>query len=564
MDAIQTKMMAFRELIGPLHAFWNTHPIVWLFQSKATKVKALTDLFLDRVHAALLSREEEGWRACTERYLEVLREEHADAFQIERVQRIYWGYLYRQELSEPVEFREEIFQRFGEWKNQPSIKRTLRSDVFENTFETEIQKLTKYPHLMEKLLESATLQDAFFHWVCRCKGDADLFALYPSIQAELINLHLGEDVSDIDVRLIEMQNGQPCLLFDTKEGPQWFNLLDRQEEVAYRSYGFRSTVDEALQAYSKKLTIEVGNYDISRKGMTNWNAHFGFFDGENYHYPSLEAQDYWKGLPEQRRLSLEQAKEFFGEEIEEGKWGISLYSLRLEDNLNAQGAHSLIEIAAWDAEKQDFALYRFGKLAHQYPVGAWQLAKFLFSFQTAAIACGDDAMRGVNRQASWTSIVMDDLAGRNVMGRIRHYLDRGIKRNLAFQIIASSCIKWARRIFDYATEQAGLVHKLPSLRMHCTKIENNLFFNVLFFPAFFLPMVLANLWISFIALCFAPWRKLVIEHRPGMLKTKRFIFHKEWHTREIEHPAKLHQLQIEREEWRPKGKIQPMFLKNFN
>ncbi len=563
MDAIQTKMMAFRELIGPLDAFWNTHHIKWLFQSKTTRESVLTDLFLNRVHCALLNREEGEWRACTERYLEILREEHVDFGQIERVQRICWGYLYRAELSEPAEFREEIALAFEEWKNTPVVKRTLRSDVFENSFEIEIKKLSKYPQLMEKIVESAALQDVFFHWVCRCNGDVDLFALYPSIQTELISLNLGGDVSDIDVRLIEMQSGEPALLFDTEEGSKWFNLLDRQEEVTYRSYGFKSTVGEALQAYSKKLTIEIGNYDISRMGMTNWNAHFGFFDGENYHFPSLEEQDYWKGLPEQRRLSVEQAKEFFGEEIEEGKWGVSLYSLRLEENLNVDGAHSLVEIAAWDAEEKDYAVYRFGKLAHQYPVGAWQLAKFLFSFHTAAIACSDDAMRNMKRQATWTSVVMDDQAGRNVMERIKHYIDRGIKRNLAFQIIASSCIKWARRIFDFATEQAGIERKLPSLRIHCTKIENNLGLNILFFPAFFLPILLANLWISFVALCFAPWRKLVIEHREGILKTKRFISHKEWHTKEIEHPAKLHQLQIEQEEWRPKGKIQPMFLTNL-
>ena len=453
------------------------------------------------------------------------------------------GLQYRAGL-EKQRFSKSLFVALSEqaktWKSEQFIY-----DNFELTDEetAQIEKIASYPHFAKFALENRSIFLQVMPWALRDRCPVDIFVEFPKLQQDLFDAelemkigHFGEPLVRIEMEMREDGSLQKVANF-LIEG-EWVNVLDRTHTVTLRG-GWKLTFEEIFEVFRNKVR-EIGDLEISSKGIVNWNSHkLGWYNSKRGEHEllDLDQKNWWEGLPPLERLSSAQVKERYGVEVDGKNWVVGTHSTRGSLTLDFEQTHAFIELAM-PVGNGVYQVYAFGKFGIHFPSNVLENLKLFCQTMPAVVATPDENLFYHHRQHRLFSVPLSPRKGLRFMLKLRQDIRRARHGNFVYQIESENCAKWALEMLEDVTGKLPNLFYVPLLDTDPQSFVSWIWGGIRRMPSWLQTYAITRL----VHVPFGAWRgQWVVE--AGEKSWKSLWYHEFWETGAVFLPAFLnHQL----------------------
>lgn len=440
-----------------------------------------------------------------------------------------------------IDKRNLLIEEAVKWKKNQKIfwKKTLSESDY-----NKINEACCYPLFIEILLKDPILKNDFFNWTLRDGISIAPFIEFPGIREKLIenNLHgrigrMGGDFLKIAKETTPKQENiiEKVLLlpFDGR----LINILNEKNEIKFQGE-YNLTIKEIYRIFKRKL-LQAGNLEYFSQGITNWNAHrLGWWNEKtgNYELVDLDQSDWWFQMPIFEILTLEEAQNRYGENVDGKQWILIAKATREYPTLNYAKSHAYLEIAIPIAGRC-YSVYDFGKVATEFPATHWEEMRTFTVTVLAAIAYPDENVYYLHRQQVGYCFYLQHHEGLKFMDSIKSDILKSREGNVVFQIESENCGRWIQNLLE---EQLGK-DQVPNLfRMHLIDAEpiglpDKIFRFVRILPRFCRSRILA-----FLHLPFGAWKGRWVVDKQGKKEWKSLNTSSYWQDGIVYLPARLH------------------------
>lgn len=433
---------------------------------------------------------------------------------------------------------EDLKSLANQWKRRQSI---FNSEDLTPIELEALRQAARFPAFIAVLHLSAAIQDDFFQWILRDQMSCIPFIEFPALIETISRSHLngrlacqGSHLLKIKKESIEGNNVQKIvtLPFEGRD----INILDENLMVTFRGH-LKMRLKEIFEVFKSKELV-AGDLEFMREGIINWNIHqLGYWDDEEKQYKQVDVDQakWWWQLPSFELLSLEQAKERYGEQLDGVLWSASASATRGVPSLTYEKTHAFMELAI-PISRQSYAVFDFGKLAFRYPGSIWELMEMFCKNVHATVAYPDDNVYYSQRQHALHSFTLTPEQGEKLMGLIKEDIVKSRNYNFIYQIESENCAKWVQTKLEAILGET----QVPNLyRMQLLDTEPEGPVSHLFRFIKSLPENWQVPFITRLHLILGASRQTWIEEN-GQIVAKSLQLHSFWDTGEIYLPALMH------------------------
>jgi len=353
------------------------------------------------------------------------------------------GLLYRLEKV-PLEAQDKSFiEMADEWKRAQELLWNLPLSSKERR---AVQEASQYSLFVDLVQSDPEIKENFFNWTLRDHLPHEIFIQYPHV-SDLINDHrLNGRIGTVAGHHLKIQKRGKgeyqvktvTLPFEGKD----IEILDLEREITFRGH-LKLTIKEIFELFKDKPNRFV-DVEYFAQGITNWNAqHLGYYDTlkKNYEVISLEQKEWWKQLPPLEILTLEEAKERYGDYITGYNWSVCAKAARGFLNLSYEKCHAYLEIAIPNSD-HSYNIYEFGKFARFFPYGVFE-TMIVFTITTpGTVAYPDENIYHTARQQAGYAFALNHFQGLLLMEELKKDIEEARKGNMVFQVETENCGKW--------------------------------------------------------------------------------------------------------------------------
>lgn len=433
---------------------------------------------------------------------------------------------------------EDLKKLANQWKKRQLI--FINDDLNQTELET-LRQAAQFPAFITVLHLSAAIQDDFFQWILRDQMSCIPFIEFPALINTLSKSHLDGRLAcqGCDLLKIKKENigggGIQKIVTLPFEGRD-INILDENLMVTFQGH-LKMRIKEVFEVFKSKELV-AGDLEFMREGIINWNIHqLGYWDNETKGYKQINVDQakWWWQLPSFEVLSLEQAKERYGQQLDGILWSASASATRGVPSLTYEKTHAFMELAI-PLSKQSYAVFDFGKLAYRYPGTIWELMEMFCKNVHATVAYPDDNVYYSQRQHALHAFTLTPDQGESLMELIKEDIKKSRTYNFIYQIESENCAKWVQTKLEaiLGEDQVPNLYRMQLLDTEPEGPVSHLFRFIKSLPE--------NWQVPFITrlhLILGASRQTWIEEN-GQLVAKSLQRHSFWDTGEIYLPAFMH------------------------
>lgn len=365
------------------------------------------------------------------------------------LQRLY-AYQYRMEIKAP-HFEEEIFKRLKDsafqWIRNHPVTPPLTARAF-----YQLQKTACYADFCTLIDRSQEIRAAFMTWMLQDENDPEIFIQFPALAEKIANANLsgriGQLGSDnLKISTIEV-NGRVKKIVTLPFEGRPINILDPDQPVSFRGE-YTLTIEEIFEVFARK-NIEVGNLEMMKEGIINWNIHhLGYWDAKEKKHIQIDVakKNWWEQLPLFEVLTRRQLAKRYQLNIRNGEWVAVPKATRGKQNLDFLETHAFLEVAI-PIDENRYAIYDFGKLALKYPRTSWEKLTMMTKTVHATVAYPDENVYYTHRQHGFHPFRLTRDQGSALMDLIKKDIEISRELNFVYQIESENCAKWVHDLLE--------------------------------------------------------------------------------------------------------------------
>lgn len=432
---------------------------------------------------------------------------------------------------------ERLIELAAAWK--------MEQKIFWNHYLTQlnrqrIEEAVLYDDFGKLLLRDPLLQDHFFEWVIRDGIDPAPYIEFPAMQRKVTANKLNGRIGRLGGLGLKIQREQPnrkilTLPFEGKD----INILDEKLEIMMSGH-YRLTIKEVFHIFSKKET-NVGNLEYFAMGITNWNTHWlGWWNADEqvYEVVDLTQADWWTQLPLFEVLSLEEARQRYGDHLDGKKWNLAAKAAREYLTLDFTKTHAYLEMAI-PMGRNCYGIYDFGKFSTRVPDGTLETLAVFAITNLATIDYPDTNVYYTHRQHIGYSFELTPEEGMTIMNYIREDMYRARDKRVVYQIETENCARWIQTRLEkhLGKERVPNLFMQPLIESEPTGTMGKIFFFIRSMPRF-----LHKFLLLLIHYPFAPWRGTWVLDDSGNKIWKSLTASTFWKDGIVYHPSYLHKL----------------------
>lgn len=345
------------------------------------------------------------------------------------------------DIDESVYLRRQV----REWKEkQPLI---ARKELTEGDLK-RIQETVSYSQFLLLLACDGDLRESFFIWTIRDKMSPAAFIQFPAMQEKITASSLAGRIGRVNGQMLQITKivtsaGVEKIMTLPFEGRN-VNILD--DKLAYTFRGnFTLTVARIFEIFANKFA-RAGDIELLAEGVINWNyLKMGWYDADQnrYHVVDVKKPGWWKRLPVFEVISLETARERFGNHVNGKNWNIAAAASRGSATLDYENTHAYLDIAI-PVGNGNYAIYDFGKIANEFPTNMKETLSMFALNVEASVAYPDESIYYSHREHAYYSFPMTPEQGMKCMESITEDILVARENNFLYQIESDNCAKWAQ------------------------------------------------------------------------------------------------------------------------
>jgi hypothetical protein len=336
-----------------------------------------------------------------------------------------------------------LVERAVDWKQHQTAFADSSLDAADHS---RLAEVSRYPAFVQLLLSNSALIDAFFLWTLRDRVDVAVFVQYPALRERLFNSYLTPRIGRFGGNLVRIQKvAQEQSLRKIVTLPfegQEVNILDSQRTVTFRG-NYRMTIKQIFAVFAAKMQ-RVGDLEFFSNGIANWNSHLlGWWDADRreYHLVDVNRPAWWKELPFLETMTVEKAKEIYGDHLNGTEWTLAVNATRTTHTLSPDASHAFIELVVPMVDGM-YAIYAMGKFATTYAGSMFDSLKLFTATLKATVAYPDENIFYTHRQHVRRSFALSAVEGMRYFESIRKDILRARAGSLTYQVESENCAKW--------------------------------------------------------------------------------------------------------------------------
>lgn len=353
------------------------------------------------------------------------------------------GLLYRLERIGLEEADESLAALADTWKRGQEL---FWNKGLTDRERSAMKEASRYSRFVDLVMSDLAIREKFLNWTIRDHLLPDVFIEYPHL-ADLINGYLlNGRIGTVSGNHLKIQRkGKGAFQIKTVTLPfegREVEILDLNRLITFRG-NLTLSIREIFELFQDKPNRFV-DVEYFAQGITNWNAqHLGYYDTSKggYEVISLEQKEWWKQLPPLEILTLEEAKDRYGDYVNGHNWCVTAKATRSYFNLSYEKCHAYLEIAIPNSDST-YNIYEFGKFARFFPYGVFE-AMMIFTIMTpGTVAYPDENIYHTARQQAGYGFSLNHFQGLLLMDEIRKDIEEARKGNMVFQVETENCAKW--------------------------------------------------------------------------------------------------------------------------
>lgn len=351
--------------------------------------------------------------------------------------------LYRLERMPLGEPDEEFVSMANDWKKSQEL---LWWNPLTPKERKAIEEASSYREFTELAKSDSNIRENFFNWTIRDHLSPDIFIQYPHVAEIIVDHALNGRIGTVNGRHLKIQKrGRLSDVVKTVTLPfegRDVEILDLDRQIRFRGH-FTATIREVFELFKDKPNRFV-DVEYFAQGITNWNAqHLGYYDAakKNYEVINIEQKEWWKQLPPLEILTLEEAKERYGNYMTGFNWCVSAKAARGYLNLSYEKCHAYLEIAIPNSD-HSYNIYEFGKFARLFPYGVFETMMVFTITTPGTVAYPDENIYHTARQQAGYGFSLNHFQGLLLMEELKKDIEEARKGNMVFQVETENCGKW--------------------------------------------------------------------------------------------------------------------------
>ncbi len=409
---------------------------------------------------------------------------------------------------------ETLVRYAQEWKK--NYRYLEERDWNEGDEQALLELSNRFPSLISLLNRDESLRERFFIWGIRDRLSVESFAAFPAT-AELVEKYvLGPFLHKAGPKMLAVKinkHGAKCLtipLYGKHKGAvssKPVKLWKGNKEVQF-PHGYKAKfkhVLEALKVRDKKWV----DFIISEKGIENWNPrHWGVLNSSGQIQKLPIENDWYRKIPVLQRLSIDEAKERYGNKIDGRNYAVALRASRRRKNRDVVGTHAFFDLCIPDPETNTYIVISPGKFSRVMPQSLWEYVKMFGDTVEGVIASHDPSVVYPWRQHTRHSVIVTETQFQEFADKLREFIIEARNGNFFFSIMADSCSIWSQKMMNILLVDILKKHKtnqnffsMPMIDTEPRGILKFLLSIVLLFPKSLQPKIT-----SLLLLLFKPWR----------------------------------------------------------
>jgi len=400
------------------------------------------------------------------------------------------------------------------WKKE---QKHLPSQEWEGHDQTVIDGVSSYPEFVRLILKERALRNRFFTWTMRDRLSVQSFVQFPRTQEWLEQHKLGPSIHLAGPEKLQVKttkHGAKCLTFPlygkykgeirSKQVKLW--NLDKSREC---HLGHKTTLTTIFEHMKKQNKYWV-DYIISEKGFENWNVqHWGVHNSKGEIQKMTLDDDWYHRIPILERLTIEEAKERFGKELDGTNYAVALRASRHHLNLNVIGTHAFMNLCIPD-DRGGYILVSPGKFSRVVPKSFWEMVKIFGNSVPGVVVSHDPSVVYPWRQHIWDTEIVTKEQFQEFANLMRDTIEKGRNGNLCFSVFADSCASWARKMMENLLNIMGNENR-NFFKMKIKDADVIGFLGGIKKFVKFFPERIQHTALQLVLLLFAVWRSLIIE-----------------------------------------------------
>lgn len=434
----------------------------------------------------------------------------------------------------------ELFGAFLEKVRQWKLTQSTLKDKSLSKIEfKKILKTIHYPVFLKHLIENAELSHFYISWIFKHKNCPEVCIEYPHLAQQLEESGLARRIGRVNANLLKIQkvNGQKIVSLKMEGKDK--NILEEHDLMIFRG-NYILSIAEIFKIFSKKV-FEVGNLELMKDGIINWNAHkLGYWDADRQKFEAISVDQplWWKQLPLFEVLPKRAAEKRYGVTLDGKNWNIAATSTRETLSLDFQNSHAYQEIAV-PINSNTYGIYAFGKFANKFPESYLESIKMLCHTVPATISFPDENVFYNHRQFAYYSFKVAPSQGARLMEFIQQDVLKSRQGNLVYQIESDNCALWSQINLEKLLGET----QVPNLyRMNLLDTEPSGFVNFLFQSIKLLPSHLQVGLLTRLHFPLGAWKGQWV-YEQGKKVWKSLYTHFFWETGDVYLPAFVHRQQ---------------------
>jgi len=392
------------------------------------------------------------------------------------------------------------------WKNQQ-----IRLPVKEwEPIDEEVLEITAgdYPDFIRLLFQDNVLRSRFFSWAIRDRLSPQSFVKFPKTQELIEKLSLGPSIhmtgpENLAIKTTKL--GAKCLTFPlygkhkgevgSKPVKFW-----NQDKVREFHHGFKADLKLVFDHLRRKDKNWV-DFIVSARGFENWNVqHWGTLNSRG-EIQKISLNDEWfRQVPLlEKKLTLEQAQERFGNKLNGENYAVALRASRRKLDRDVIGTHAFFDLCIPD--EGGYIIVSPGKFSRVLPQSQWELIKIFGNSVPGIIVSHDPNVVYPWRQHTRHSKVSTEEKFMDFAKNLKDSIEDGRNGNLIFSIFADSCSGWGQdKMNDFQGTKENFF-SIPIIDTEPRGLLKRLLGTIKFFPVCVQPFVT-----RLILMLFLPWR----------------------------------------------------------
>ena len=347
-------------------------------------------------------------------------------------------------LESNKKLQKKLFKTAARWVDKQHV---LSDNMLSFADWDKLRVIAQYKDFVSLIMKFPQLRDELFQWVIRDHLDPEIFIQFPGLKERIVKSNLHGRLGYYSGKHLNIREKNDRKIVTMFFKGREVNILDDDLEVEFRE-NLKMTVGEVFHVFEKKDT-NAGNLEHMEEGIVNWNVHeWGRYNAEKQEMKKVdfELRKWWNQLPVFETLSLVEAQERYGNQLDGYIWTVASRATRTEATMNTLGTHAFLEIVIPTEDGNGYRVYPMGKYAIGVPMtfNAIEGMGYMCQMAPATIAYLDENVFYSHRQQTHYAFPITPDQGLDLMELIQENMIDSREKNFVYQIETENCAKWVQ------------------------------------------------------------------------------------------------------------------------